>query len=323
MVVNGLPLWVDAKDEWPFGCQSWVSTTCWNCSISRLTRGTISSPLGTASAPPGQKSFCTSMTMSASSAVGVILAAMAGPPKGGGNYRRALGGVQCGRPSSIRHARAWPWHPRVCLQRLRLAHRNSWMVVPSTTMTKWGALTRMQPLGVPADVVADEGRHEVVRVVVARLHAQGQRHVLGLAGFGEQLRAQLRLQELIGVALVDQDVAGPAAARHQGAGIILGPHLVVGTEIGVERLLSPRHLAGRHDRREGRDRFEAVRVLHRDGERAVPAHGMAGDAEAREVDREGTRNNLRQLIHHVVVHLEVLRPRLLRGIEIEAGALAE
>src|SRR4029453_13513600 len=84
MVVNGSPLWVEAKDEWPFGCQSWVSTTCWNCAISLLTRGTISSPLGTASAPPGQKSFCTSMTMSASSAVGVILPAMAAPPKGEG-----------------------------------------------------------------------------------------------------------------------------------------------------------------------------------------------------------------------------------------------
>ena len=30
------------------------------------------------------------------------------------------------------------------------------------------------------------------RVIVAGLHAQGQRHVLGLAGFGEQFRAQLR-----------------------------------------------------------------------------------------------------------------------------------
>ena len=109
----------------------------------------------------------------------------------------------------------------------------------------------VQAFGVPADVVADEGRHEVVRVVVARLHAQGQRHVLGLAGFGEQLRAQLVLQELVGVALVDQDVARPAAARHQGAGIMLCPRFLIGAEIGVENLLSPRHLGRRHDRREG------------------------------------------------------------------------
>ena len=34
--------------------------------ISSLTSGTISSPPATASAPPGQKSFCTSMTISAS-----------------------------------------------------------------------------------------------------------------------------------------------------------------------------------------------------------------------------------------------------------------
>ena len=153
MVVKGSPLWVDAKDEWPFGCQSCVSTTCWNCSISRLTRGTISSPLGTASAPPGQKSFCTSMTMSASSAVGVILPAMTAPPKRG----RTIGARGSG-----------------------------------ATQRRGPPSAGVQPLGVPADVVADEGRHEIVRVVVARLHAQGQRHVPGLAGLGEQLRAQLR-----------------------------------------------------------------------------------------------------------------------------------
>src|ERR1044072_3627793 len=127
MVVKGSPLWVEAKDEWPFGCQSCVSTTCWNCSIRRLTRGTISSPLGTASAPPGQKSFCTSMTISASSAVGVILPAMAAPPKGEGTI-----GV-------------------------RYQPRNAGA----------SALARVQALGVPADVVADEGRHEIVRVIVA------------------------------------------------------------------------------------------------------------------------------------------------------------
>jgi hypothetical protein len=40
--------------------------------------------------------------------------------------------------------------------------------------------------------------------------------VLGLAGLDEQLRAQLRLQEFVGVALVDQDVAGPALISRLG-----------------------------------------------------------------------------------------------------------
>ena len=35
----------------------------------------------------------------------------------------------------LRHPKAWPWDPRVCLRPCGLPHRNSWMVVPSTTMT--------------------------------------------------------------------------------------------------------------------------------------------------------------------------------------------
>src|SRR5688572_18531624 len=79
MLVKGRPLWVDAKEEWPRGCQSWVSTTWRNCPIRRLTVGTISSPFGTARLPPGQKSFCTSMTTSTSSSVGVIFKAITRP----------------------------------------------------------------------------------------------------------------------------------------------------------------------------------------------------------------------------------------------------
>ncbi len=59
------PAWLEAKLEWPAGCQSCVSTTWLAEPISRFTTGTISSPPPTASAPPGQKSFCMSMTMSA------------------------------------------------------------------------------------------------------------------------------------------------------------------------------------------------------------------------------------------------------------------
>ena len=51
------------------GCQSWVKTRTANAGAMRLTSGTTRSPSATASAPPGQKSFCTSMTMSASAEV--------------------------------------------------------------------------------------------------------------------------------------------------------------------------------------------------------------------------------------------------------------
>ena len=48
------------------GCQSWVRMTWSNFLARVLMRGTMASPSGTARAPPGMKSFWTSMTRSAS-----------------------------------------------------------------------------------------------------------------------------------------------------------------------------------------------------------------------------------------------------------------
>src|SRR5580658_1141826 len=71
MVANGaLPGCDEANDKWPRGCQSWVSTTLRKRAARPLTTGTTSLPRGTASAPPGQKSFCTSTTMRTSSLPG-------------------------------------------------------------------------------------------------------------------------------------------------------------------------------------------------------------------------------------------------------------
>src|SRR5450631_4607976 len=62
MVSNGAEPGCDVANElWPDGCQSCVSTTCLKRSLSRLTTGTTASPSPTASAPPLQKSFCTSI----------------------------------------------------------------------------------------------------------------------------------------------------------------------------------------------------------------------------------------------------------------------
>src|SRR5690606_35678343 len=47
-----------------------------NCSASLLTRGTIASPSGTPSAPPGQKSFCMSTRISTSSGCGFGISAI-------------------------------------------------------------------------------------------------------------------------------------------------------------------------------------------------------------------------------------------------------
>src|SRR5262245_3586108 len=226
MLVKGWPLCVVAKEEWPRGCQSWVSTTWRNCPIRRLTVGTISSPFGTARLPPGQKSFCTSMTTSTSSSVGVIFMAIA---------------------------------------RSQNCDPEDYKFRPSPPQSRG-----LEPLRVPAHMLRHEGGDEIVGMVVTLLQPQGQRHVALAAGRGEQLRLQLRRQELIAIALVDQDVARPAECRHQCRGIIVRPGRLIGAEIATECLLPPRHLAGRHDGREGRDGLVLVGILQRDAERAVP-----------------------------------------------------
>src|ERR1700682_6441806 len=62
-----------AKELWPDGCQSWVSATWPKRSVRRLMTGTTASPSATASAPPAQKSFCTSITSSTSSSLSRIV----------------------------------------------------------------------------------------------------------------------------------------------------------------------------------------------------------------------------------------------------------
>src|SRR5207249_3351765 len=76
VVSNGfLPGCDEANDVWPGVCQSWVITTFSNFFASSLMIGTISSPLLTGSVPPGTKQFCTSTTISAESARGLMAAA--------------------------------------------------------------------------------------------------------------------------------------------------------------------------------------------------------------------------------------------------------
>ena len=96
-----------------------------------------------------------------------------------------------------------------------------------------------------------------------------------------------------------------------------------GAEVARERLLAPRAMHRRRDRRERRDRAVAVRVLEADRERAVAAHGMAEDALPLRVDREVLLDQLRQLARDVRVHPVVARPGLFRRVQVEAGGDAE
>jgi hypothetical protein len=59
-------------------------------------------------------------------------------------------------------------------------------------------------MGMVRDVIGHETGHKVVAVVMAWLHAQGQRMPCGLARSLQALGLQLRVQKLVVSALVDQ-----------------------------------------------------------------------------------------------------------------------
>ena len=60
-----------------------------------------------------------------------------------------------------------------------------------------------------------------------------------------------------------------------------------------------------------------------DGQRAVAAHGMAGDPDPACVDGKFGGDQLWQLIRNIGIHCEMRRPGRLRRIDIEPGALPQ
>src|SRR5919199_2099075 len=89
------------NERWSCGCQSWVATTVPKRGISSFSVSTIWSPSFTASAPPGQKSFCTSTTINAScsptcAVVDIVSLRHAGRARSGRDLlARALVGLPC------------------------------------------------------------------------------------------------------------------------------------------------------------------------------------------------------------------------------------
>src|SRR5687768_995314 len=120
-------------------------------------------------------------------------------------------------------------------------------------------------------MVFHEGRDEIIAVVVALLHAQGERDVGGTTGGVKQLRLQLTLQEAVRGALVDEQIVDTGAVLNQGDGVVSAPKGPIRDEVAAERLLPPRHPRRRRDRREGGDASVAAGILEGDGERAVTA----------------------------------------------------
>lgn len=182
---------------------------------------------------------------------------------------------------------------------------------------------RREALRVPAEMVVHEAADEVVGVVVALLHPQGQRDAGLAAGLPQQVQLELAFQEGVGRALVHQDLRQAGAVLDQGRGVVAAPGGTVGAEIGGERLLPPGAAQGRDDRGEGGDRPEARGVPQRQGQRAMAAHGMAGDRLPPHIRRELRRNDPGQLARDPAFHAEMRRPGRLGGVEVEARALAQ
>ena len=94
----------------------------------------------------------------------------------------------------------------------------------------------------PAQVIFHEGRHEVIAVVVAGLATKGQRNTGLRAGVLQKLGTKLFGQELIGVAIIDQEIGKPRAILDQCDRVVLAPGCARFAEISAERLDPPWHL---------------------------------------------------------------------------------
>mmetsp|Transcript_94837 Transcript_94837/g.273015 ORF Transcript_94837/g.273015 Transcript_94837/m.273015 type:complete len:296 (+) Transcript_94837:1178-2065(+) len=173
-------------------------------------------------------------------------------------------------------------------------------------------------------VVLDVGGDEVVGVVVALLHPERQHDALVRAGLFEELGPQLLLEEIVGGALVDEEAhRRPGVALHELDGVVLLPSLLVVAEVQGQGLLAPGDLHGVHDGREGGDRLVHAGILQGDGQRSVPAHGVASDANLVRKDRKLLHDDVPELLRDVVVHVVVLFVLVRRRVQVEARARPE
>ena len=93
-------------------------------------------------------------------------------------------------------------------------------------------------------MVGDERLDEVVAVVVARVPAELQRLTGPGARLLQEMGVELGLEELVVLALVDEDRSAPGAGSDQRGRVVPGPGGPVVAEETGERLLAPGHRAG-------------------------------------------------------------------------------
>ncbi len=91
-------------------------------------------------------------------------------------------------------------------------------------------------------MVFHEGRYEVIAVVIAGLAAKDQRDAGLRASVLQKLRTELFGQELIGVAIINQEIGKARAILDQCDRVVAAPGCAGFAEKPAERLDPPWHL---------------------------------------------------------------------------------
>lgn len=105
---------------------------------------------------------------------------------------------------------------------------------------------------------------------------------------------------------------------------MLLPLLLVVSQVPAKRLLAPGALGGVRDGRPGADALVGARVLEVERQGAVAAHGVTGDGDPLAVNLgELLEDEIGELLGEVRLHLVVLAPRVLGGVDVEGGGAAK
>ena len=200
---------------------------------------------------------------------------------------------------------------------------NSARAASSVTATSTSAALRLfvQRVRVELDVIRHERGDEKVRVVEPRALPNRNFLAHGFRRGFKRVHAELLRKELIIQALVDEDVGvhGGSGGFEERRGVVCG---AVDAVCG-KRLLTPRALRRIADWRECAGGRPRVRGLERDGEGAVAAHAVPADGFEPWCRGQVAFDERRELSRDVRVHLEVFRPWVRGGVDVEACAFAE
>src|ERR1035438_2551114 len=180
-----------------------------------------------------------------------------------------------------------------------------------------------QSRGVPAQMIFDECRYEIIAVVVAGPAAEQQWNCRLRAGALQQFGTELFGQELIGIAVIDQQIGKTRAVLDEGDSIVPAPGRAVMAEISAQGLDAPRHLRRRDNRRKRAGGAIATGMAQGNRECAVATHRMPEDRLALGVNWKLRSHQFGKLFRHIAPHAVILRKWRLRGIDIKAGAQPE